>query len=99
MAGPQTKAAKRQKERRAYMASIRVEIDGRLTAPVPPEKHGSTSTYNNLMCRCVPCTDAARISQAAWLAKQKETRARNRDRQPGMGGRGDDSPSALRDSG
>lgn len=36
----------------------RVLIDGRLVAPLPPEKHGKASTYNNHWCRCVECVAA-----------------------------------------
>lgn len=34
----------------------RIEIDGRLTAPLPPERHGVWSTYTNHGCRCEACT-------------------------------------------
>jgi len=36
----------------------RIVVDGRLVAPVPPEKHGRASTYTNWGCRCQPCTEA-----------------------------------------
>lgn len=31
---------------------------GRLTAPVPANLHGKSSTYTNRRCRCRPCTTA-----------------------------------------
>jgi hypothetical protein len=40
----------------------RVLINGRLVAPLPPEKHGKQSTYSNWGCRCIPCTDANTIA-------------------------------------
>lgn len=36
----------------------RVDINGRLTAPLPPEKHGRRSTYTNWGCRCLECCAA-----------------------------------------
>jgi hypothetical protein len=56
---PYTHAAtqRRLRERRGR---LRVLVDGRLVAPVPDEQHGSVSTYNNWMCRCTACSDAAR---------------------------------------
>jgi hypothetical protein len=56
---PYTHAAtqRRLRERRGR---LRVLVDGRLVAPVPDGQHGSVSTYNNWMCRCAACSDAAR---------------------------------------
>lgn len=49
-----------QRRLRERRGRLRVLVDGRLVAPVPDQQHGSVSTYNNWMCRCVPCGDAAR---------------------------------------
>ena len=48
---------------RARRATERVLIDGRLTAPVPPDMHGKASTYRNHACRCVPCKNANTANQ------------------------------------
>jgi hypothetical protein len=36
----------------------RTLINGRLVAPLPAERHGSTSAYANHGCRCEPCVAA-----------------------------------------
>jgi hypothetical protein len=48
----------------------RIEVDGRLVAPVGDERHGKPSTYINEGCRCPPCADAHRAHKAAFKAKR-----------------------------
>jgi hypothetical protein len=50
-----------------------LDPDGRLCAPVPPEKHGRTSTYNGWMCRCRKCTDAATLAKRIRKAERITT--------------------------
>jgi hypothetical protein len=45
-------------KRRRDLRSQRIEIDGRLIAPVPTEMHGKPATYANHSCRCEACTIA-----------------------------------------
>jgi hypothetical protein len=54
---PHSEAAT-QRRLRELRGRLRVLVDGRLVAPV--DQHGSESTYNNWMCRCTACSDAAR---------------------------------------
>ena len=39
-----------------------LDAEGRLVAPLPPEKHGRAATYNGWMCRCRPCTNATALA-------------------------------------
>lgn len=48
----------RAQRNRAARLARRVRVDGRLVAPLPDEKHGTTSAYSNWGCRCLPCTEA-----------------------------------------
>ena len=47
-------------------------------------RHGTWNGYNNLACRCAPCTEANRITQAAYMAEnpeqQEKARVRRRER-------------------
>lgn len=36
----------------------RVLVDGRLLAPLPPDRHGRDTTYTNWRCQCEPCLRA-----------------------------------------
>ena len=58
-----------QRRLRELRGRLRVLVDGRLVAPV--EQHGSESTYNNWMCRCVPCGDVARENKAERREREK----------------------------
>jgi DNA-binding CsgD family transcriptional regulator len=40
-------------------------VDGRLVAVNAPA-HGRYTTYSNWACRCLPCTDAARVQAAKY---------------------------------
>lgn len=76
---PHTHAAT-QRRLRELRGRLRVPVDGRLVAPVA--QHGSESTYVNWLCRCVPCTDAAREGgrerrhRAKWRAAVRLARIR-----------------------
>jgi hypothetical protein len=72
---PAAKAAE-QRHMDAQRRNQRVEVDGRLVAPLPADRHGRPGTYNNWGCRCEPCTEAHRNRQRRDRAK-----ARERDRQ------------------
>jgi hypothetical protein len=65
-----------QNKNTAKWRASRVEIDGRLVAPLPPERHGSWSTYANYGCQCDPCREAARPvnkrSYERWKARQAD---------------------------
>ncbi len=50
--------SRRHQRNRAARLARRFEIDGRLVAPLPPEKHGLQSSYTNHGCRCAQCTAA-----------------------------------------
>lgn len=65
------KATIRAARARKRRSELRTMVDGRLVAPVPPEQHGSVSTYNNWMCRCAKCTEAIRRYMADWVQRQK----------------------------
>jgi hypothetical protein len=58
-----------QRRLRERRGRLRVLVDGRLVAPV--QQHGSESTYNNWMCRCVPCGDVARANKAERREREK----------------------------
>ena len=58
-------------QRRQRMYAARVLVGGYLVAPVPAERHGRISTYNNAGCRCQPCRDA----HAASVAKNRQRKA------------------------
>lgn len=61
----------------------RVLVEGRLVAPVPPERHGLMTTYNNWGCRCEACTkDATAYKVAARRASgvQQTDDTREEDR-------------------
>lgn len=55
----------RHRDLRAARFARRVEVEGRLVAPVPAERHGRMTTYNNWGCRCVPCTEDATAYKVA----------------------------------
>lgn len=63
----------RMRAERAARLARRVLVDGRLVAPVPPEKHGKATTYGNWGCRCEPCTQA---NNAGCYARRVERRRR-----------------------
>lgn len=64
-----------QRRLRASRAAERVEIGGRLVAPLPDEQHGSESTYNNWCCRCVRCSVAAREASRVRRERSKQMAA------------------------
>jgi hypothetical protein len=49
---------RRQGRSRHQRMDARVLVDGRLVAPLPPDRHGKVGTYRYHGCRCVPCTVA-----------------------------------------
>lgn len=49
------KSVSRREQRRRFWYAARVEIDGRLVAPVRPELHGRYDTYVSYGCRCEQC--------------------------------------------
>lgn len=57
------------REQRRRRFELRVEVNGRLIAPVEEERHGKVSTYQNWGCRCELCVDAN-------AAKRQEQRDR-----------------------
>lgn len=46
----------------------RVLTNGRLVAPVPPERHGRYTTYRNWGCQCQPCVKAGSENNALRTA-------------------------------
>jgi hypothetical protein len=48
----------RAQRNRAARLARRVLVDGRLVAPLPPERHGLASSYSNHGCRCELCSQA-----------------------------------------
>lgn len=54
---------------RRARADRRVEIDGRMVAPLPESRHGQYSTYVNWCCRCEKCAAA---NMSFWGQRAKE---------------------------
>lgn len=68
----------KQRQDKANRMAARVEVDGRLVAPLPPDRHGLPTTYSNHGCQCEPC-------KAAWAAYCREAGLRRRNRAGGNG--------------
>lgn len=83
---------------RKQRRKLRQLVDGRWVAPLPDERHGSVSTYNNHSCRCQRCTVASRecgeVSDGRAIRVQslpdcdicRDTPALYDSRLPGWGG-------------
>lgn len=66
----------RQLEYRRQRAARRVlDADGRLKAPLPPERHGSVSTYYGWTCRCRACS----IANTNYARMHRATRVTDAD--------------------
>jgi len=61
-----------QQRARARNRARRVLVDGRLVAPLPEERHGTESTFNNWGCQCEPCTTSHRDRQRAEAAIRRQ---------------------------
>lgn len=61
-----------QNRQNARRRASRVLVDGRLLAPLPPDRHGRWSTYANHGCQCDPC----RAVGSAVNARNSERRRR-----------------------
>ncbi len=57
--------AERQRRARARNRAKRILVDGRLIAPLPADRHGTQSTFNNWGCQCDPCRTVNRNRQRA----------------------------------
>lgn len=68
-----TEDNKQRRRQRWAKADSRVLIDGRMVAVDAPN-HGSTSTYGNWQCRCIPCTDMHTASHQEWRAARHARR-------------------------
>jgi hypothetical protein len=62
----------RNNRRRAEREAARTLVNGRLTAPLPPGRHGRASTYSNHGCRCEPCLKAF-LQQPSQRTHQEST--------------------------
>lgn len=66
-----TEASARVAEYRRLRLALRVLVNGRMVAAhLPPEVHGSASTYGNHGCQCADCT-------AAWAEAARDRARRN----------------------
>lgn len=75
-------AAGARRKRQARMA-VRILVDGRLTAPLPPERHGRPGTYSYHGCRCVPCTRANTGAVEEWHKYRRRVMAGRKTAQKG----------------
>lgn len=82
---PETQAVT-QRRLRELRGRLRVLVDGRLVAPVA--QHGSESTYNNWMCRCVPCAEVARVNKRERREREKRAAVARLARIRAAAGRG-----------
>jgi len=68
----------RAQRNRAARLARRVEVDGRLVAPLPEERHGQLGSYLNHGCRCESCTEANsnrwREYYQTYLARPRQLR-------------------------
>jgi hypothetical protein len=78
-ATPNAELARRARERNR---ARRILVAGRLVAPLPTERHGTESTFNNWGCQCIPCTathrDRQRVEAAVRLKAAQARLARIR---------------------
>lgn len=65
--------ASQSKMRREHRAK-RLLVNGRLVAPLPPEKHGTFRTYSHYGCRCEACSAAGRAVNKARRDRRREQR-------------------------
>lgn len=75
----------RAQRNRAARLARRVEIDGRLVAPLPPERHGLQASYTNWGCRCEDCTRANSSAWVSWYQSPYVARQRRQDGPPVRG--------------
>lgn len=71
-----------QRQRRQERYRKRDLIQGRMTAPLPPEHHGKAGTYTNHGCRCPRCRNAFNAARRGANERRRQ-RLAHLSRSPG----------------